>query len=412
MNFSRQALLGIGMILGGGVLLYAMVQQVEPKPNDRPAPAPAIVQQSSTEQPVAQPLTTDIETEKRILAQKQKQRAVRVNEQKKRAEQFLIEQGNAEAKALAKARSENEQYLANSTTTGGDSDSPEAAQNTVVTPTVQERPNTTASAATATAAAADEAIQAAKLKADEKATAKKTEVSIQALADDKKKAEADQKAQAEIKAAADKKAAEKKAADKKAADKKATDDVVVKKETAKSEQSYTIKSGDGLQKLSRQYNVSVAALAQANNIEPSSTLQIGQVLKVPSSKEIERLEREAAAAKKANEEKRNKEQAEVKKSADAQQNLVAARKEVKETDAKGSFGVQVALATNQAKADQVAKKYKEAGYKVKTVNVGTGRGVRVIVGPERGKVAALALKDKVNSDSSVDANGAWVRYWD
>ena len=85
MNFSRQALLGIGMILGGGVLLYAMVQQIEP--NDRPAPTPAIVQQSSTEQPVLQPLTTDVETEKRILAQKQKQRAVRVNEQKKRAEQ-------------------------------------------------------------------------------------------------------------------------------------------------------------------------------------------------------------------------------------------------------------------------------------------------------------------------------------
>ena len=109
-------------------------------------------------------------------------------------------------------------------------------------------------------------------------------------------------------------------------------------------------------------------------------------------------EREAAAAEKAAEAKR-----------EAQQKLREARQEVKETDAKGSFGVQVALADNQAKADQLAKKFKEAGYQVKTSP--TSRGVRVIVGPERGKVAALALKDKINSDSNVNTTGAWVLYW-
>ena len=142
----------------------------------------------------------------------------------------------------------------------------------------------------------------------------------------------------------------------------------------------------------------VEVLAQANNISPSTSLQLGQNITIPSRSQVQRLEREAAAAKKAAEAKR-----------DAQQKLREARQKVKETDAKGSFGVQVALADNQAKADQLAKKFKEAGYQVKTSP--TSRGVRVIVGPERGKVAALALKDKINSDSNVNTTGAWVLYW-
>lgn len=354
MNFSRQALLGIGMVVGGIVMLYAMAQQIGS--SDKPTAAPAVTDQTTTEQVIPKPLTTDVETEKRILAQKQKERAARVAAKEQRAQQFSTEQEDAETQALARANSENQQYL-NNTTTGGDSDSPEAAQNTIPAPVVQPRPE-----AAADKTATSDAKKAEKVKTEEKV----------------------------------------------AANNKKDDN----KQLPKTAQDYKIESGDGLLKVARQYNVSVAALAQANNIEPSATLQIGQVLTVPSGKQIERLEREAAAAKKAKEEKLKKEQAQIKKSADAQKNLVAARKEVKETDAKGSFGVQVALATNQSKADAVAKKYRAAGYEVKTVNVGTGRGVRVIVGPERGKIAALALKDKVNSDANVNATDAWVRYWD
>ncbi|BBI66565.1 hypothetical protein PKHYL_07560 [Psychrobacter sp. KH172YL61] len=70
MNFSRQALLGIGMILGGSVMLYAMVQQIGE--SNQPQPTSAMIEKPTTEQESPQPLTTDIETEKRILAQKQK----------------------------------------------------------------------------------------------------------------------------------------------------------------------------------------------------------------------------------------------------------------------------------------------------------------------------------------------------
>ena len=395
MNFSRQALLGIGMIIGGSVMLYAMVQQIGD--SNEPQPASAMVDKPSPEQESPQPLTTDIETEKRILAEKQKERAARVAEQEKRAQQFLTEQEAAEAEALAKARAESQQYMASSAAAAEESDKSDAEKNDATTPIKKTSAAGSAESETNTgdqqkaAQAQQEAQRQAAIK--EQAAAKK-------LADSKKEAEA--KRQADAKKQADA-AAEKKQAAAEAA----------KNEPPKSPSDYQVKRGDGLIKLARQYNMPVEVLAQANNLSPSTSLQLGQNITIPSRKQVERLAREAAAAEQAREDKRQKEEALAKKSADAkreaQQKLSEARKEVKETDAKGSFGVQVALANDQAKADELAKKFKSAGYQVKTSP--TSRGVRVIVGPERGKVAALALKDKINSDPKVNTTSAWVLYW-
>ncbi len=97
------------------------------------------------------------------------------------------------------------------------------------------------------------------------------------------------------------------------------------------------------------------------------------------------------------------------KTSAAQKKLQQARVTAKKENARGTFGVQVALAADQASADKVAAKFKKAGYRTKTSQ--TTRGVRVIVGPERGKVAALALKDKINSDPRTGVKNAWVLYW-
>ncbi|GAB2638204.1 LysM peptidoglycan-binding domain-containing protein [Psychrobacter pocilloporae] len=379
MNFSRQALLGIGMILGGSVMLYAMVQQIGE--SNQPQPTSAMIEKPTTEQESPQPLTTDIETEKRILAQKQKERAARVAEQERRAQEFLTEQEVAEAEALAKARAESQQYVKNIAATNEQSESSEDVKDTdkiVKSKEVQD--------AEKLVKAADDAVNEAKAKKQaedeqQQAKAKQEKAAAEKLAESKKEAEA--KRQADAQAAAEKKREAAEAA---------------KNEPPKSPSDYQVKKGDGLIKLARQYNMPVEVLAQANNISPSTSLQLGQNITIPSRSQVQRLEREAAAAEKAAEAKR-----------EAQQKLREARQEVKETDAKGSFGVQVALADNQAKADQLAKKFKEAGYQVKTSP--TSRGVRVIVGPERGKVAALALKDKINSDSNVNTTGAWVLYW-
>ena len=366
MNFSRQAALGVGMIIGGIVMLSAMVQQLG-NPKEKPS-APLSVNAAEADAASSKPLTIDVETEKRILAQKQQERALREANQENQAEILSEAQATAESQALAKARSENQQYVLSSKPA---EKVVESSLNAVTYPKLQPRP-----------------------------------VATSVVASDK----AESRSQKE----AAKKIADKQADDK---EKAANKEKETKKSPPKAPVDYTIEKGDGLLKLAKQYNVSVAALAQANKIEPSATLQIGQVLTVPSRKQIERLEGEAAAAEKVRaekrEEKRKKEEALAKKSVDArkeaQDKLRAARKEVKETDAKGSFGVQVALANNQAAADALAKKFKEAGYEVKTSK--TSRGVRVVVGPERGKLAALALKDKVNSDPDVNTTSAWVLYW-
>ena len=380
MNFSRQALLGIGMIIGGSVMLYAMVQQIGDTSNSQPASA--MIDQPSAEPTSVQPLTTDIETEKRILAQKQKERAARVAEQEKRAQQFLTEQEAAEAQALAKARAESQQYLASTMPSVEDNVKDSTKDDTTDNTNKDATKNTLA---TTTSPAND-------------ASATNTSAS------DKQKVEQAAKRQADAK---------KQIAAQVAAEKKREADEAAKKTLPKSPSDYQVKRGDGLIKLARQYDMPVEVLAQANNILPSTSLQLGQNITIPSHQQVKRLEREAANAEQAREASRQKEEALAKKSVDAkreaQQKLSEARKEVKETDAKGSFGVQVALANDQSKADEMAKKLQSAGYQVKTSP--TSRGVRVIVGPERGKVAALALKDKINSDPKVNTTSAWVLYW-
>ncbi|MGP9689534.1 LysM peptidoglycan-binding domain-containing protein [Psychrobacter sp. AOP22-C1-C5] len=377
MNFSRQALLGIGMIIGGSVMLYAMVQQIGD--NHKPHLPSALIDKPSSEQDSLQPLTTDIETEKRILAQKQKERAARVAEQERRAQQFLTEQEAAEAQALAKAHAESQQYVASTTPAAEDSDSTESAQGTT--------PSATTALTSPITPEASQISEASQQQEAQRQAALREKAAVEKAAETKREAEvkrqAEAKKQAEVQALAER--------NREAAE-------AAKKEPPKSPSDYQVKRGDGLIKLARQYNMPVEVLAQANNISPSTSLKLGQSIKIPSRSQVQRLEREAAAAEKSAEAKR-----------EAQQKLSEARKEVKETDAKGSFGVQVALANDQGKADELAKKLQAAGYQVKTSP--TSRGVRVIVGPERGKIAALALKDKINSDPKVNTSGAWVLYW-
>ena len=413
MNFSRQALLGIGMIVGGSIMLYAMVQQIGA--SNEPAATSAMLEQAEVAPATATPLTTDIETEQRLLAQKQKERAARVAAQEQRAEKFLTEQETAEAQALAKSKAENQRYIDN-TTPAVDSDTASVTtQTAIATPQVQPRADKVVIPVApkaivpkpSTNTTSDEAQKAAQVK----------QVAAKKSADEAAKKTAQLKKQADEKLAADKKSAQIKAAQVEAAQLKAKQKAeaekkaaeVAKNEPPKSPTDHKVKSGDGLIKLAREYNVPVAALAQANNTSPSATLQLGQTITIPSRKQIQRLEKEAIEAEQARAAEKAKAEKSAKARSTAQQNLRDARKEVKETDAKGSFGVQVALASNQEKADEVAKKFKAAGYDVKTS--ATSRGVRVVVGPERGKIAALALKDKVNSDPKVDTTSAWVLYW-
>ena len=446
MKFSKQALLGTTVLLGGSVLLYATMHQVLNAPAKPAANSQQVIAKPTTDKQSAisnEPLTADIATEKNLLAQKQKEREQRVAAQEQQAQQYMTEQQRIEAKALARSRAENQLYANKNAT---NTNSVVASSVTAITqPVVKPRPVDTVAAPPQTQAAVPNSVQNTAQSQSAAQTRSATQTKEQA-ATPKPAVTAPAVAQPQP----------------------------VAKATPNNPGTYQVKAGEGLIGLSRRYNVPVDVLASVNNLNTTSSLRVGQTITIPTAAQVNRITQQAQAreqqrqndiarkkqeaeqkkqqallqqqqevarkkqeaAQKQQEIARKKQEAQLKeqlkeqkrqqeiaqKKLEAQQqaqkkqafqaaqdNLRQARQTVKQTDAKGTFGVQVALATDQKKASEITQKLQAAGYKVKTTQ--TSKGVRIVVGPEKGKVAALALKDKLNNDSRVDVNSGWVLYW-
>ncbi|RVU82397.1 LysM peptidoglycan-binding domain-containing protein [Leucothrix sargassi] len=439
MKFSKQALLGTTVLLGGSVLLYATMHQVLNAPAKPAANSQQVIAKPSTDKQSAisnEPLTADIATEKNLLAQKQKEREQRVAAQEQQAQQYMTEQQRIEAEALARSRAENQLYANKN---AANTNSVVASSVTAITqPVVKPRPVDTVAAPPQTQAAVPNTAQTQ--------SAAKTQNTTQIVATPKPTVTAPAVAQPQP----------------------------VARATPNNSGAYQVKAGEGLIGLSRRYNVPVDVLASVNNLNTTSSLRVGQTITIPTAAQVNRITQQAQAREqqRQNEIARKKQEAEQKKQQAllqqqqevarkkqeaaqkeqqkqqeiarkkqeaqlkeqkrqqeiaqkkleaqqqaqkkqafqaAQDNLRQARQTVKQTDVKGTFGVQVALATDQKKASEIIQKLQAAGYKVKTTQ--TSKGIRIVVGPEKGKVAALALKDKLNNDSRVDVNSGWVLYW-
>lgn len=449
MKFSKQALLGTTVLLGGSVLLYATMHQVLTAPAKPAANSQQVIAKPMTDKQSAisnEPLTADIATEKNLLAQKQKEREQRVAAQEQQAQQYMTEQQRIEAEALARSRAENQLYANKN---AANTSSVVASSVTAITqPVVKPRPVDTVAAPPQTQAAVPNSVQNTAQTQSAAQTRSATQTKEQA------------------------------ATPKPTVTAPVAQPQPVAKTIPNNPGTYQVKAGDGLIGLSRRYNVPVDVLASVNNLKPTSSLRVGQTITIPTAAQVNRITQQAQAREqqRQNEMARKKQEAEQKKQqalleqqqevsrkkqetaqkeqqkqqeiarkkqeaqlkeqlkeqkrqqeiaqkkSEAQQqaqkkqafqaaqdNLRQARQTVKETDAKGTFGVQVALATDQKKASEITQKLQAAGYKVKTTQ--TSKGVRIVVGPEKGKVAALALKDKLNNDSRVDVNSGWVLYW-
>ena len=443
MKFSKQALLGTTVLLGGSVLLYATMHQVLNTPAKPAANSQQVIAKPTTDNQSAisnEPLTADVATEKNLLAQKQKEREQRVAAQEQQAQQYMTEQQRIEAKALARSRAENQLYANKN---AANTNSVVASSVTAITqPVVKPRPVDTVAAPPPTQATVPNSVQ----NTAQTQSAAKTQNTAQIVATPKPTVTAPVVAQPQPAA----------------------------KATPSNPGAYQVKAGEGLIGLSRRYNVPVDVLASVNNLNTTSNLRVGQTITIPTAAQVNRItqQAQARAQQRQNEITRKKQEAERKKQQAlleqqqevsrkkqeaaqkeqqkqqeiarkkqeaqlkeqkrqqeiaqkkleaqqqaqkkqafqaAQDNLRQARQTVKQTDVKGTFGVQVALATDQKKASEITQKLQAAGYKVKTTQ--TSKGVRIVVGPEKGKVAALALKDKLNNDSRVDVNSGWVLYW-
>ena len=446
MKFSKQALLGTTVLLGGSVLLYATMHQVLNAPAKPEANSQQVIAKPMTDKQSAisnEPLTADVATEKNLLAQKQKEREQRVAAQEQQAQQYMTEQQRIEAEALARSRAENQLYANKN---AANTSSVVASSVTAITqPVVKPRPVDTVAAPPQSQAAVPN--------------------SVQNTAQTQNAAQTRSAAQTKVQAATPKPTV---------AAPVVAQPQPVAKATPSNPGAYQVKAGEGLIGLSRRYNVPVDVLASVNNLSTTSNLRVGQTITIPTAAQVNRITQQAQAREqqRQNEITRKKQEAEQKKQQAlleqqqevarkkqeaaqkaqqkqqeiarkkqeeqlkeqkrqqeiaqkkleaqqqaqkkqafqaAQDNLRQARQTVKETDAKGTFGVQVALATDQKKASEITQKLQAAGYKVKTTQ--TSKGVRIVVGPEKGKVAALALKDKLNNDSRVAVNSGWVLYW-
>ena len=406
MKFSKQALLGTTVLLGGSVLLYATMHQVLNAPAKPAANSQQVITKPTTDKQSTisnEPLTADIATEKNLLAQKQKEREQRVAAQEQQAQQYMTEQQRIEAEALARSRAENQLYANKN---AANTNSVVASSVTAITqPVVKPRPVDRDAAPPQTQAAVPNSVQNSAQSQSAAQTRSATQTKEQA-ATPKPTVAAPVAAQLQP----------------------------VAKIIPSNPGTYQVKAGDGLIGLSRRYNVPVDVLASVNNLNTTSSLRVGQTITIPTAAQVNRITQQTQAREqqRQNEMARKKQEAQLKeqkrqqeiaqKKLEAQQqaqkkqafqaaqdNLRQARQTVKQTDAKGTFGVQVALATDEKKANEITQKLQAAGYKVKTTQ--TSKGVRIVVGPEKGKIAALALKDKLNNDSRVNVNSGWVLYW-
>lgn len=426
MKFSKQILLSAAMMVGGSVLLYATVHQIlqnDDTPTAVQAPDVPVVSQTATN--ANQPLTVDAATEQRLLVEKQRQREAQVAAQERAAQQYLNEQQRIEAEALARSRAENERYLQRTTNTAAPaasaaSDQPahttSANQNTntaatVTRPVITPRRVEVVEVIEPANTAKSEPTPRPSVQANQVKSNPKTEPPKPPQSPPKPSVNAEP---APIVAAASPKPSTQQTADKAASKPNRKPETPKQTETTTASNSarpdqHQVKTGEGLISLARRYDMPTSVLAAANDLPANGQLRAGQTLKIPSQAQVQRLKREAEQEQARKQREAEQKQQQREQFTAAQQKLREARRNVKENDAKGNFGVQVALAADDDRAEAIVKELKAAGYKVKTSQ--TSRGVRVVVGPETGKEAALALKDKINADPRVDAKNGWVLYW-
>ncbi|MFT4020695.1 MAG: SPOR domain-containing protein [Acinetobacter sp.] len=366
---SKQRWMGGVVLLGGGVLLAALLmkgtQELQQKQSTKPDKTQ--VATNTVEKPgemqALQPLTVDVETEKRLLEEQRHARERAVAEQEARTQQYLAQQQQAEAEAARKAAEEyneiNKRRLS------------EQASSDNIPPDMggeKSKLNTDASIAGQTA-------QKSALTPDEAARKKSLQETAQ-----KKQAEAD---------AARKSAAEAERQANISAQKKADEAARNKAELAAKKRIEEKKQAD------------LAAKKQAE-IDAQKQAQVKKQAEADAQRKLDE-KRKADAKKKADAENARK----LLEGGDAK----TTSKDTKETDVKDSkkWMVQVALAGNQANADSIVSRLRAKGYKV--VTSPTSKGVRIMVGPSKDRDTADAARKKIQADSSLGMKSAWVIDW-
>lgn len=359
---SKQIVLGITLVIGSGVAFFALAKNDTQTTKSVQTPQ-QIPSDTKVAKPVVQPLTADIATEEKLLAEKQRVREAHTLQMQKQAAALLEEQNNARKQALEKASAEANGRMTNDTqTVSADS---AAKSELIAAPTVQTRP---------------EAIEAARKAEEAKKASEMLKNSEQETKDEKAKT-------------ADKPTENK--AENKKENKNTQTKAPVKAGT------HDVQRGETWQGIANRYGISVAALVEANGVTRNDILRAERRIKIPSASQIARLERDNKARESASKDGN-------KKSDNQPQSKTDKKTESKSQSSQTSerYMVQVAISPDKDRVDEVVKKYRDAGYKVTTSN--TSRGLRILVGNEKTEEEAKALRTKIAADSRVPSSGAFV----
>ena len=359
---SKQIVLGITLVIGSGVAFFALAKNDAQTTKSVQTPQ-QIPSDTKVAKPVVQPLTADVATEEKLLAEKQRAREAHTLQMQKQAAALLEEQNNARKQALEKASAEANGRMTNDTqTVSADS---AAKSELIAAPTVQTRP---------------EAIEAARKAEEAKKAAEMLKNSEQETKDEKAKT-------------ADKPTENK--AENKKENKNTQTKAPVKAGT------HDVQRGETWQGIANRYGISVAALVEANGVTRNDILRAERRIKIPSASQIARLERDNKAREAASKDDN-------KKSDNQPQSKTDKKTESKSQSSQTSerYMVQVAISPDKDRVDEVVKKYRDAGYKVTTSN--TSRGLRILIGNEKTEEEAKALRTKIAADSRVPSSGAFV----
>ncbi|MPW83832.1 SPOR and LysM peptidoglycan-binding domain-containing protein [Moraxella catarrhalis] len=359
---SKQIVLGITLVIGSGVAFFVLAKNDTQTTKSVQTPQ-QIPSDTKVAKPVVQPLTADVATEEKLLAEKQRVREAHTLQMQKQAAALLEEQNNARKQALEKASAEANGRMTNDTqTVSADS---AAKSELIAAPTVQTRP---------------EAIEAARKAEEAKKAAEMLKNSEQETKDEKAKT-------------ADKPTENK--AENKKENKNTQTKAPVKAGT------HDVQRGETWQGIANRYGISVAALVEANGVTRNDILRAERRIKIPSASQIARLERDNKARESASKDGN-------KKSDNQPQSKTDKKTESKSQSSQTSerYMVQVAISPDKDRVDEVVKKYRDAGYKVTTSN--TSRGLRILVGNEKTEEEAKALRTKIAADSRVPSSGAFV----
>lgn len=359
---SKQIVLGITLVIGSGVAFFALAKNDTQTTKSVQTPQ-QIPSDTKVAKPVVQPLTADVATEEKLLAEKQRVREAHTLQMQKQAAALLEEQNNARKQALEKASAEANGRMTNDTqTVSADS---AAKSELIAAPTVQTRP---------------EAIEAARKAEEAKKAAEMLKNSEQETKDEKAKT-------------ADKPTENK--AENKKENKNTQTKAPVKAGT------HDVQRGETWQGIANRYGISVAALVEANGVTRNDILRAERRIKIPSASQIARLERDNKARESASKDGNKKSDNQPQSKADKKTESKSQSSQTSER-----YMVQVAISPDKDRVDEVVKKYRDAGYKVTTSN--TSRGLRILVGNEKTEEEAKALRTKIAADSRVPSSGAFV----